>query len=129
MKIPETDQRKRMSAARAFAIDAAALAANTRCSNVVVLDVSGLSPVTDFFVIATGTSPRQMRTVIDQVQELAEEQKFGAMGTAGYDGENWMLLDCVDVIVHVFSPAARTYYDLDNLWGDARRVELQNQPA
>jgi len=129
MKNPETDQKKRMSAARAFAIDAAALAASTRCSNVVVLDVSGLSPVTDFFVIASGTSSRQMRTVIDEVQELADERKFGAMGTAGYDGENWMLLDCVDVIVHVFSPEARIYYDLDNLWGDARRVEWQNQPA
>jgi ribosome-associated protein len=114
-----------MTASRAFAIEAATLAANTRCSNVVVLDVSGLSPVTDFFVLATGTSPRQMRTVMDEVEELADAQKFGSIGTAGYEGENWMLLDCVDVIVHVFSLNARIYYDLDNLWGDAKRVEWQ----
>jgi len=118
-----TDQQHRAGAARQFAIDAARLAAHTRCSNVVVLDVSNLSPVTDFFVIATGTSARQMRTVIDEVAELGQKQNFAPMSTAGYEGETWILVDCVDVIVHVFNSDARQYYDLDNLWGDAKRVE------
>jgi ribosome-associated protein len=93
---------------------------------VVVLDVSGLSPVTDYFVLATGTSARQMRTVCDEINDLAREQ-FGlsSMSKCGYEGEQWILSDFVDVIVHVFSGEARAFYDLDNLWGDAKKVEWQ----
>jgi ribosome-associated protein len=95
-----------------------------------VLDVTGLSPVTDFFVIATGTSARQMRTVVDEVAELGERQDFAAFTRSGTEGESWMLLDCIDVVVHVFSADARQFYDLDALWGDAKRVEWNDaQPA
>jgi ribosome-associated protein len=90
---------------------------------VAVLEVRNLSPVTDFFVIATGTSPRQMRTVCDEIEEMATDQKYGALSRAGYKGDCWMLLDFVDVIVHVFSEEARQFYDLDHLWGDAKPVE------
>ena len=93
----------------------------------VVLDVSGLSPVTDFFVLATGTSARQMKTVMQDVEELAENKKVGCMGRSGYEGEMWMLCDMIDVLVHVFSQDARMYYDLDSLWGDAKRVEWQEE--
>lgn len=101
------------------------MAANTRCHSVVVLDVRGLSPVTDYFVLATGTSARQMRTVADDIEEMAE--KLGHVPTArsGYEGSTWLLADFIDVIVHIFSDEARQYYDLDNLWGDAKRVEWQ----
>jgi ribosome-associated protein len=95
---------------------------------VVVLDVSGLSPVCDFFVIATGTSPRQMRTVADDVLEFAETQHFEPVNESGLEGETWLLVDCVDVIVHLFSEEGRQYYDLDNLWGDAKRVEWEAAP-
>src|SRR5438128_9130309 len=114
---------KRAQAARSFAIEAARLAANTRASDVVVLDVSRLSPVTDFFVIATGTSARQMRTVCDEVAELGKPKNFKALSTSGYEGESWILVDFIDVVVHVFSDEARSYYDLAGLWGDAPRVE------
>lgn len=123
-----TNQHERQAAAQQFAIDAARLAANTRCHSVVVLDVSGLSPVTDYFVIATGTSARQMRSVADEIGELGDKQNFSPQTRSGYEGEHWILLDCIDVIVHVFSPDARQYYDLDGLWGDARQVEWNNQP-
>lgn len=96
--------------------------ANTRCHNVVVLDVTGLSPVTDYFVIATGTSARQMRTVMNDLDELAQERGMGCVGRSGYEGETWLLCDLVDVLVHVFNPEARMYYDLESLWGDAKRV-------
>src|SRR3989442_1021868 len=105
----------RLDAARNFAVAAAAQAANTRCQDVVVLDVSGLSPVTDFFVIGTGTSPRQMRTVCDEAIELGEKMNMRAFSRDGYEGEIWILVDFVDVVLHVFSPTARSYYDLDNL--------------
>jgi ribosome-associated protein len=109
--------------ARRFAIDAARLAADTRCQNVVVLDVRGLSQVTDYFVLATGSSAKQMRTVAQEVEELGEPRKFGAMSRSGYEGESWVLVDFVDVVVHVFSAAARSYFDLDGLWGDAQQVD------
>jgi ribosome-associated protein len=96
---------------------------------VVVLDVRGLCPVADFFVIASGTSARQMRTVVDELQELGDARGYSPMGRSGYDGETWMLLDCVDVLVHVFNETARHYYDLDGLWGDARPVQWQEKAA
>jgi ribosome-associated protein len=105
-------------------MEAARLAATTRCHNVVVMDVRGLSPVCDFFVLASGTSARQMRTVADEINDLAKKNNSRAMNTDGYDGESWILVDFVDVIVHLFSDEARAYYDLDNLWGDAKRVEV-----
>jgi ribosome-associated protein len=112
---------------RAFAMEAAKLAAQTRCHNVVVLDVHGLSPVCDYFVIASGTSARQMRAVADEIIELAEKQDSKPIHTDGYEGESWVLVDFVDVIVHLFSDEARSYYDLDNLWGDANRIEISAQ--
>jgi ribosome-associated protein len=114
---------QKMDAAREFAIQAARLAASTRCNNVVVLDVSGISPITDFFVVATGTSPRQMRSVSDEIADLGEKSTFAPLSQSGQDGESWMLTDFVDVVVHLFSPDARQYYDLDGLWGDAKVVE------
>ncbi len=114
---------------RQFAIDAARMLADTRCHNVVVLDVSGVSPVTDFFVLADGTSPRQMKSAADAVEEMGEPIGFRALSRVGDDSGSWILLDCVDVEVHVFSQEARLYYDLDGLWGDARKVEWREEPA
>jgi ribosome-associated protein len=120
---------RRVDAARRFAVELARQAANTRCRNVVVLDVRELSPVADFFVIATGTSPRQMRTVCDEAVELGESRDYQPMSVSGYDSETWMLADFVDVLLHVFSDEARSFYDLDSLWGDARWVEwAEGQP-
>ena len=112
---------------RQFALDAAKLAANTRCHNVVMLDVRGISPVTDYMVLATGTSPRQMKSVCDELAEWAEQRGQSPLsadvpGTVGGPGDSggWMLIDFVHVVVHVFSQDARAYYDLDGLWGDAK---------
>src|SRR5215212_7463686 len=113
----------RLETARRFAVQSARLAANTNCQNVVVLDVSGVSPVTDFLVVATGTSPRQMKTVCDEVEEAGEGQNFRALSRVGDDSSSWTCIDFVDVVLHVFSHDARSYYDLDGLWGDAKPVE------
>ena len=110
-------------ASKLFAIDAARMAANTRCDNVVVLDVRGISPITDYMVLATGTSARQMRTVCDDIADMAAEKGNRALARDGTDGELWMLIDFVDVVVHVFNAEARQFYDLASLWGDAAKVE------
>ena len=124
--LPENSQ---LEAARQFAVRAARLAANTRCNNVVVLDVSGISPVTDFLVLATGTSPRQMKTVCDEVEEMGEGQNWKPFSRVGDDSASWTCIDFIDVVVHVFSQDARSYYDLDGLWGDAKPVEWRDAAA
>jgi ribosome-associated protein len=96
---------------------------------VVVLDVTGISPITDFLVLATGTSPRQMKTVCDDLEEMAQAQTEKPLSRVGDDSSSWTCIDFVDVVVHVFSQDARSYYDLDGLWGDAVRVEWQNGEA
>ena len=124
-----TPEEARLETARQFAVQSARLAANTNCQNVVVLDVSGVSPVTDFMVIATGSSPRQMRTVCDEVEEAGEGQDFKPFSRVGDDSSSWTCIDFVHVVLHVFSQDARSYYDLDGLWGDAKVVEWRETPA
>lgn len=124
---PESPQRK--AAARQLAIELARLAADTRCTNVVVLDVSATSPVTDFFVIATGTSNRQMHTVVQDVIELSESRGQTNVSSSGLDSTiaQWILADLIDVVVHVFSEGARLFYDLENLYADAPRVAWRTE--
>lgn len=95
--------------------------ADTKCTNVRVLDLQGISPMCDYFILATGTSGRQMKSVADEVAEFAAERDLRSFGQSG-TGENWIALDLVDVVVHLFSHDARMYYDLDNLWADANDV-------
>mgnify|MGYP001548904698 FL=1 len=112
---------------------AAELAFNTRCEDVVLLDLRGKSPVTEFFIIATGTSPRQMRTVIDETRDLGKSMGFKAWQVSGYDSARWILVDCVHVVVHVFDNDSRDFYDLELLCGDSPRLvwrkELGLPPA
>lgn len=109
--------------AKQFAIEAARIAADHQSENVVVLDVRGISPVTDYFVIGSGTSERQMRAVFDAIRDYGNNINERPLGLAGYDSATWMLLDYVDVVIHIFSPKCREYYDLELLWGDAPRVD------
>ncbi len=108
---------------KAFALTAAKIAAERHCSDIVVLDLKGKSPATDYFVIATGTSDRQMRAVADEICEAAKEQGQQRFGRAGYEQARWILLDFVDVVIHIFDSEYRDYYDLELLWGDARRLK------
>jgi len=108
--------------ARAFALAAAKLAAGRRCSDIVVLDLRDISPATDYFVIATGTSDRQMRTVADEICQAAREQDMQRFGRAGYEQARWILLDFIDVVIHIFDSEYRDYYDLELLWGDAEKL-------
>jgi len=122
---------KRESQARRLAVHLARVCAENRCRDVTVLDLRRVSPVTQFFVIATGTSPRQMRAAANYVADAGQElhqKPFGVEGleTAGETEEaRWSLVDYVDVVVHLFSADSRTYYDLELLWGDVPRIDWQ----
>ena len=112
--------------AKTFALAAAKIGSERHCTDIVVLDLKGKSPATDYFVILTGTSDRQMRTVADEISEAAREQGLARFGRAGYEQARWILLDYVDVVVHIFDAEYREYYDLELLWGDAERLATES---
>jgi ribosome-associated protein len=112
--------------ARKFALAAAKLAHERHCTDIVVLDLRGKSPATDYFVILTGTSDRQMRSVADDICAEAREMGFQRFGRAGYDQARWILLDYVNVVIHIFDEEYREYYDLELLWGDAERLIIDD---
>src|SRR4029077_13210251 len=95
---------------RLFAIEAARLLADDKCEDVVLLDVRGVSQVTDFIVIGSGTSERQMRSVLTNVQRMGEERGFSAFRSSSDERSTWLLADFVDVVVHVFEPNTRAHY-------------------
>jgi len=109
---------------KGFALAAGRIAAELNCRDVMVIDLRGISPATDFFVIATCTSGRQGRTVCDKILEFAKEKKIGRFGLAGYEQGKWVLVDFVDVVVHIFDDEYREYYELETLWGDAEVIEI-----
>ena len=121
--------KKQNSKAKAFALTAARLAAERHCTNIVVLDLMDISPATDYFMIATGTSDRQMRSVADDICQAAREQGQQRFGRAGYEQARWILLDFVDVVIHIFDAEYRDYYDLELLWGDAERLMIEKNLA
>ena len=112
-----------------LAILAAQIAHDNRADDVVIFDLRDLSPVTDYFVICSGTSDRQMRAVFDDLREQGRKAGWSVFGSAGYESATWMLVDFVDVVVHVFAPEYRRYYDLELLWGDAPRIEWRTTDA
>lgn len=114
---------KKNSMAVELAVRLAREADATACEDVSILDVRGLSPVTNYFVIATGSSARQLRSVADSIKKVANEYGERPLGMEGLDDARWVLLDFVDVVVHIFAPTSRAHYDLELLWGDAPRVD------
>jgi ribosome-associated protein len=120
--------KKRNTETRDFALTAAQVADERRCGDIVVLDLKGISPATDYFVIVTGTSDRQMRTVADEICEAAREHGLQRFGRAGYEQARWILLDFIDIVIHIFDAEYRDYYDLELLWGDAKRLKWEKPP-
>lgn len=111
--------------AAALAVAAARTARDDNCTEIVVLDLRGISPVADYFVIATGTSGRQMRSTADDIAEFGKSIAHKAWKTAGMTGGEWIVMDFVDVVVHIFDADHRDYYDLELIWGECPRVDWQ----
>ncbi len=108
--------------AEQLAIEIARLFHDDKCSQIVVLDVRGLSPITNYLVIGSGTSDRQMRSVLDHAVELAEGRGTPPHSVTKDAGAHWLIADFVDIVVHIFEPNTRAHYDLEMLWGDAREI-------
>ena len=105
------------------ALLAAQTAEDNRGIDIVVLDTRELTPMFDYFVIATGTSRRQIHAMSEEIDHALEDRMGDRrLGIEGYDESRWILLDYGDVVVHLFESETRDYYALEDLWGHAKRV-------
>jgi ribosome-associated protein len=100
-----------------------------KANDVVVLNLKGVSDMTDFFVIASGTSDTHVRALGGHVQEELQKSGSPAHHVEGMTQGRWVLLDYVDFVVHLFHPALRSFYQLERLWSDAEVVPVTAQPA
>ena len=97
--------------------------------DVMIIDLKGLSSITDYFVIGTAGSEPQIKAVVEQVTADLKEKETAPWHTEGKQSWRWVLLDCVDVVIHVFRDEVRAFYALERLWGDAPRVEVSTDAA
>jgi ribosome-associated protein len=97
--------------------------------DVVILDVSELTIIADYFVIATARSRVQVQSIVEMVQERLKEFDILPSRVEGVEQGSWAVMDYSSTILHVFQPEAREYYDLENLWGDAKEVDVNESYA
>jgi ribosome-associated protein len=106
------------------------LADNKKAEDIVILEVRELSSVTDYFVIASGTSEPHLRAIVDEIRDkLRDDHDLRPNAVDGTLHTAWVVLDYFDVIVHVMRSDVRERYDLETLWGDAPRVKVRRKPT
>lgn len=111
--------------ARKLAVAGARVAIDNNGTDVMILDVSKQSAEFDFFVIATGTSRRQLHAISEQIDDVLEKELGDRRaGIEGYQESSWIVLDYGSVVVHLFDEETREYYDLESLWADATKLDL-----
>jgi ribosome-associated protein len=103
---------------------AARAALGKKATDVVVLDLRKASSFTDYFLLASGSNQKQILAIADAVLETLREEGIRPNHTEGYPRQEWILLDYSGLVVHVFTPRLRSFYDLERLWGGAARLEL-----
>ena len=110
-----------------LALYIANLTLEKKAENVIILDLHDVTTITDYFVICTGDSDLQIKAISDIILEKLKEKKLKVWHTEGYQALNWVLLDLIDVVVHIFKPEVREYYALERLWGDAKFIEVKDE--
>lgn len=111
---------------RDLAVLMARMAADLHCNDVMVLDVTGHSPITRFMVLGTGVSNRQLKSVGQSLEELALEKGYPRFGEVDEDANTtWVVLDFAEIMLHLFEPNARSHYDLETLFPDGREVRWE----
>jgi ribosome-associated protein len=97
-----------------------------RGQDTIVLDLTGITPIVDYFVVTTGTSSRQMRAMAEEVHRVLKQEGSKRIGLEGAEGSSWILQDYGDIVIHIFTGEGRDLYDLERLWGDAPRVDWKS---
>ena len=93
--------------------------------DILVLDISTIASFANYFLLCTGDSSRQIQAIVDEVERKLRESGFRPTHIEGYRNAEWVLMDYLDVVVHVFSKKARAYYDLERLWRDGRKLDTK----
>jgi ribosome-associated protein len=102
------------------------IADDFRGKDILLLDMRPITPIVDYFVIVTANSQRQMKALGEEVARVMKKRGYRRLGEEGTEGDGvWVLQDFGDVVLHVFSPEGRELYDLEGLWADAPRVEIE----
>jgi len=95
---------------------------NKKGQDIAVLHLTEICSFTDYFILCSGNTSRQTQAISDAVEEAAQKLGSKASHTEGYTAGDWILLDFIDFVVHIFTPATRSFYDLERLWRDAPRL-------
>ena len=109
----------------ALAQRAAQIAVENKAQDVVILDLRGVSDMTDFFIIASGTSDTAVRSIGQHIAEEMKKEGNAVTHAEGLEKGRWVLLDFVDFVVHVFHPTLRNFYQLERLWADAEQIPVE----
>jgi ribosome-associated protein len=123
--VPKTSAVSADSRARSLldACRCAKAAEDNRGRDTLVLDLTDVTAIVDFFVITTGASGRQMNAIAEEIDRVMRSGGSRPRGIEGQKDSNWILHDFGDIVLHVFSPEARKLYDLEHLWADAPRID------
>lgn len=97
---------------------------NKKGYDVKILELKELTTITDYFVICTGDSDTQIKAIADEIDKKLRDENIKVWHIEGYDSLNWVLLDYVDVVVHIFRKEIREFYNLEKLWGDAPVIDV-----
>ena len=120
-----TSVRKRLTGDVGKAVRAAL---DKKAQDVVVLDLRHTPAFTDYFVLCTGLNVRQVKAIVDAIEETLRAARVRPSHVEGYERAEWVLMDYFTFVVHVFTPQTRAFYALDRLWGDAERIEVSDDP-
>ena len=96
-----------------------------KAEDITVIDISGVSTVADYFIIANGTNSNQVLAMVDNVEEQLHKAGYDPKQVEGYRQGNWVLLDYIDIIVHVFDKENRLFYDLERIWRDGKCIDIK----
>lgn len=105
---------------------AARAAADKKAQDIVLLRLSAITSFTDYFLICSGNSARQVQAIADEVQAQLKKQGVRPLNVEGYNSAEWVLIDYGPLVVHIFSENARRFYDLERLWRDAEKVKVES---
>jgi len=123
---PKNSTGKPTNGALKRAMVAARTAEDNRGRDIVILDMRELTPMFDYFVLASGTSRRQLHAMSEEIDHALEDRLGDVrLGIEGYEESRWILLDYGDVVIHLFEPQTRDYYAIEHLWAQAKRVPFE----
>lgn len=94
--------------------------------DILLMDLRPLTDVVDYFILCSGTSAQHVKTLADELEAKLEEEGNPPWHIEGYDTRRWVLIDCVDIVVHIFRQEIREFYALERLWGDAQQTVFAN---